>query len=163
MVITANETVTSKGATLTYNEKIYNMTSEFEDKVTVVDQEKSTIRIGAYLSSLDWGPIAQAQVNPLQADGMKCKLNDDDGQVACTLVQQSGTAHAVTITPKPDANVQLKINAKFKATVYNQMPDKVKSEMTSAAAGASNAASSAANRWEEEYGTFSFGGSTDDT
>lgn len=46
-LITANSTITSKGKTLTYNEKIYNQTSKFEDKVTVIDQEKSTIRIGA--------------------------------------------------------------------------------------------------------------------
>lgn len=100
------------------------------------------------------------------ADELTCKLKDSDDdddanakpKVSCTLVQQSGTADAVTITPKPDANIQLKMNAKFQATVYDQMPDKVAKDLTSLGASAS----SAADRWEEKYGTFSYGGGSSD-
>jgi hypothetical protein len=45
-LVTANATVTSKSATLTYREKIVNQTSAFNDKVVVLDQASSTVRIG---------------------------------------------------------------------------------------------------------------------
>ena len=63
------------------------------------------------------------------------------------MIQQSGTAEPITITAKP---APIKMKAKFRATVYDQVPTKLASQLTAAG----DAVSSKLDDWESKYGTF---------
>ena len=82
-------------------------------------------------------------------DEVDCDI-DDKNQATCTLIQQSGTAEPNKITAKP---APIKMKAKFRATVYDQLPDK----LADASSKAEESASDAAESLKSKYGVFTAG------